>query len=217
MKIISSCNNIKIRKTVFLLFTILFSLFSWLYINQHNCKKGYSVFIEFDHAHGIKPGSPVRLRGLIVGSVVQLSSELNSVLALVKFNSATLLIPRNSLVETNQTGLLNDSVLDIVPLGAIVSNHYNVLNPLSSNCNDKYIFCHLSYIQGDRGLNYDDLIRATTRISQRFDDPRFFNLFYMFLHNSVEITDHFLETCVDLTDCLNLLSENFLHKKNSKN
>nr|YP_009314275.1 Hypothetical protein ycf22 [Liagora harveyana]SCW22529.1 Hypothetical protein ycf22 [Liagora harveyana] len=215
MKTISSCNNIKVRKILFLLFTLLFLLGSWLYINQQTFKKGYSVFVEFDHAHGIKPGSSVRLRGLIVGSVVQLSSELNSVLALVKFNSASLLIPRNSLIESNQTGLLNDSVLDIIPLETIVTSYPNMQNPLSSDCNDKYIFCHLSYIKGDRGLNYDDLIRATTRISQRFDDPRFFNLFYMFLHNSVEITDHFVDTFIDLSDSLSLLSQNLLHKHDS--
>nr|YP_009314070.1 Hypothetical protein ycf22 [Izziella formosana]SCW22324.1 Hypothetical protein ycf22 [Izziella formosana] len=217
MKTISSCNNIKIRKILFLLFVILFSLGSWFSINHKSLKKGYSVFIEFNHAYGIKPGSPVRLRGLPVGSVVQISNELNSVVVLVKFHSVSLIIPRNSIIEASQTGLLNDSVVDIIPIGSVVSSNgiNNVLNPLASDCNHEHIFCHLSYVTGDRGLNYDDLIRATTRISQRFDDPRFFNLFYMFLHNSVEITDYFAEALVDLSEYVNLFSGNFLCQNGS--
>ncbi len=207
MKTVSSCNRIEIRKIIFLFFIVFFSLVSWLVINKHIMNKTYSIFVEFNNAHGIKRGSPVRLRGLIIGSVVELSNELNSILTLVKLNSSSLLIPRNSLIETNQTGLLNDSVIDIIPLEAISSDHHLTLDPLSVNCSDNHILCHLSYVQGDRGLNYDDLIRATTRISQRFDDPRFFNLFYVFLHNSVEITDNVLETLTDLSDLLNLLNK----------
>nr|YP_009312844.1 Hypothetical protein ycf22 [Helminthora furcellata]SCW21098.1 Hypothetical protein ycf22 [Helminthora furcellata]SCW23958.1 Hypothetical protein ycf22 [Helminthora furcellata] len=209
MKTISSCNSIEIRKILFLLFIVFFSLVSWLIVNKQSVNKGYSIFVEFDNAHGIKQGSPVRLRGLVIGSVTQISNEINSVLALVKFDSNSLLIPKNSLIETNQTGLLNDAVIDIIPLELVP---YDVsVNPLSANCNDSHILCHLSYLQGDRGLNYDDLIRATTRISQRFDDPRFFNLFYMFLHNSVEITDHVTETLVDLSDFFAFYSKNYIN------
>nr|YP_009315096.1 Hypothetical protein ycf22 [Titanophycus setchellii]SCW23551.1 Hypothetical protein ycf22 [Titanophycus setchellii] len=206
MKTISSCKSVEIRNIAFFLFIICFSFISWFFINKYTVNKSYSVFVEFHSAHGIKQGSPVRLRGVVIGSVVEISSEVNSVLALVKFNSSSLLIPRNSLIETNQTGLLNDSILDIIPLETISSSKQIGLDPLSAHCNDSQILCHLSYVQGDRGLNYDDLIRATTRISQRFDDPRFFNLFYMFLQNSLEITDHVLDAVTDISDLMNFLT-----------
>nr|YP_009314686.1 Hypothetical protein ycf22 [Neoizziella asiatica]SCW23141.1 Hypothetical protein ycf22 [Neoizziella asiatica] len=210
MKTVSSCNRIEIRKIIFLLFIIFFSLVSWRIINRGIGYKSYTIFVEFNNAHGLKRGSPVRLRGLVIGSVVEISNELNSILALIKLSSSSILIPRNSLIETNQTGLLNDSVIDIIPLEAISSDHDLVLDPLSRQCSHSHILCHLSYMQGDRGLNYDDLIRATTRISQRFDDPRFFNLFYLLLHNGVEITDNILETITDLSDLLKLLGKSYV-------
>lgn len=69
------------------------------------------------------------------------------------------------------------------------------------------------YVTGDRGLNYDDLVRSTTRISQRFDDPRFFNLFYVFLQNSIELTDVILElvmSALDVTSVGYIYLEKFL-------
>ena len=205
MKTISSYKSVEIRNIVFFLCIIFFCLISWLIVNKHVANKSYSIFIEFNNAHGIKQGSPVRLRGLVIGSVVEISSELNSVLALVRLNSSSFLIPKNSLIETNQTGLLNDSVLDIIPLEVITSDYSAALDPLSAHCGSSQILCHLSYIQGHRGLNYDDLIRATTRISQRFDDPRFFNLFYIFLQNTVELTDNVLDTVADISDFVSFL------------
>ena len=45
-------------------------------------------------------------------------------------------------------------------------------------------------------------MRATTRISQRFDDPRFFNLFYIFLHNGIELSDNIVYLSLQLLDLL---------------
>nr|YP_009297781.1 hypothetical protein Kuma_081 [Kumanoa americana]AOM67515.1 hypothetical protein Kuma_081 [Kumanoa americana] len=162
----------------------------------------YSIFIEFDNAHGIKPGTIVRLRGVSIGQVTDLKLSVNTVLVLVKIRSSLHIIPKKVLVETNQTGLLNEAVIDILPLELLDMKEISVLNPLSPKCVDSTIVCDLSYLQGDRGLNYDDLVRATTRISQRFDDPRFFNAFYVFLQNSIELSDKVLEISSQLLDTL---------------
>nr|YP_009313663.1 Hypothetical protein ycf22 [Helminthocladia australis]SCW21917.1 Hypothetical protein ycf22 [Helminthocladia australis] len=209
MKNISSDIRTDLQKIIFLCLMILFIIASWFTINKTFVNTGYSVFVEFDSAYGIKPGTPVRLRGLNIGSVVDISSELNSVLAIINIHSRRLVIPKNSLIESNQTGLLNDAVLDILPLEEVQISSNVILNPLSDSCSDDKILCHLSYVQGDRGLNYDDLVRATTRISQRFDDPRFFNLFYMFLHNSVEVTDQVINIFTDLSDLLEFSSRKY--------
>nr|YP_009315707.1 Hypothetical protein ycf22 [Trichogloeopsis pedicellata]SCW24365.1 Hypothetical protein ycf22 [Trichogloeopsis pedicellata] len=210
MKILSSKNKSQILKILFLLLMVVFSVISWLVLNRQFVKKNYSIFVEFDNAHGLKSGSLVKLRGLVIGSVIEVSNELNSVLALVKVNSSQMVIPKNVLIETNQTGLLNDTVIDIIPLELVSYPFGTVLDPLSETCNDKHILCHLSYVQGDRGLNYDDLIRATTRISQRFDDPRFFNLFYMLLQNSVELTDYIVHNLVDISNLLNIFLKRYI-------
>ena len=154
----------------------------------------YSFFIEFNDAQGIKLGTPIRLRGVEIGSVQNIKLKFNCVLVAAKINSNNIVISKNSIVETNQTGLLNESVVDITPLDVLQLKKDNKSNnPVSSFCDSSSIICNNMYIIGDRGLNYDDLVRSTTRISQRFDDPRFFHFFYVFLQNSIELTDIILD------------------------
>ena len=147
----------------------------------------YSFFIEFDNANGMMIGTPIKLRGIQVGAIQNLQLKPNCVLALAEIYSHKTMIIKDSIFETTQTGLLNDVVIDIIPLKNLES-HLNT-SPISFSCNSSKIICKNTYILGDRGLNYDDLVRSTTRISQRFDDPGFFYLFYMFLTSSIEVAE----------------------------
>jgi len=182
----------------FLGIVTLFSVSIWHVINRSSKNKSYKVFVEFDSAYGIQEGTSVRLRGLPVGKVVGINQSLSTILTSIEIQSCNTIIPKASLIETNQTGLLNDTIIDIVPLN-IADQEYISLKegPLSKTCNSTQIICHLNYLQGERGLNYDDLIRATTRISQRFDDPElFYGLYYMIGNilklssNLVDCTEH---------------------------
>lgn len=209
MKIKSPRINLELRKILFLLFMVFFSFLTWFIVNKKSNNKSYSIFIEFESAHGIRKGTPVRLRGFNIGSVVDLTGQINSVLTIININTNLTIIPKNSLIETNQTGLLNDTVIDIFPLEIMSDMNNRHPNPLSSECLNSKILCHLSYLEGDRGLNYDDLVRATTRIAQRFDDPRFFNLFYVFLQNSIELSTNALSLLADFADFTSLFSNGF--------
>nr|P46315.1 RecName: Full=Uncharacterized protein ycf22 [Antithamnion sp.]CAA83939.1 unknown [Antithamnion sp.] len=164
------------------------------FIVKYKKKHGYSLFVEFTHAYGIGEGTSVNMRGVNIGYIKNLQINSNSVLVSIYIKSEKILIPKNSIIETNQTSLFNNTIIDIIPLEKI--NNYSIrdFNVFNQNCYDLQIFCNNQYIIGDRGLNYDDLIRATTRIAQRFDDPRFFNLFYLFLQNTIEISDDFILT-----------------------
>ena len=110
------------------------------------------------------------------------------------------------MIETTQTGLLNDSVIDIIPLNVFVD--YLNISPVSFSCDSSKIVCNNSYVLGDRGLNYDDLVRSTTRISQRFDDPGFFYLFHLFLKSSIEVTEGVSIFCKDFIYSLRLTTLN---------
>ena len=188
--------NIKNLAFFFVLITCLISICMLIILQSKD--KSYSFFIEFENVNGIREGTPIRLRGFEVGSVRSIKIESNSILTLAKINSNNVYIPRDSIIETNQTGLLNQTMIDIIPL-----NSFNLklnLDPLSNECYLSNIICNGMYLEGDRGLNYDDLVRSTTRISQRFDDPRFFNLFYVFLQNSIELSDTILEVTHNFSD-----------------
>nr|CRF40075.1 Hypothetical protein ycf22 [Laurencia snackeyi] len=123
-----------------------------------------------------------------MGYVYNVSVRPNKVVVLIHVSSSDILIPKNSLIEANQVGLFNDIVIDITLLDNFYSIAYEYVNPSSVQCLRSSFICYNFYVKGYKGLNYDDLVRATTRISQRFDDPRFFNLFYMLLQNSIDIS-----------------------------
>ena len=177
--------NSKYLKSIFL-FLLSFFLIFFIYLGKQARNK-YIFFIEFNDANGVIVGTPVRMRGISIGAVNRIQLKFNGILVLATINSEHIIIPKNSIIETTQSGLLNESIIDIVPIK--FSPIDKERGPLSLLCDSSKIICNKTYLLGDRGLNYDDLVRSTTRISQRFDDPSFFNLFYVFLEHSIELTE----------------------------
>nr|YP_010851376.1 hypothetical protein Ycf22 [Echinothamnion hookeri]WGH14356.1 hypothetical protein Ycf22 [Echinothamnion hookeri] len=173
---------------IFILFIIIFVI-SFIGVKQDH---GYSLFVEFNDAYGLKEGTSVHLRGVKVGSVSRIGIHLNKVIVLLNINKRNSIIHKNSIFEATQVGLFNDIVVTITPLENIESKHLISTFNLDKDCSSFFIICPNSYIRGYKGINYHDLIRATTRISQRFDDPRFFNLCYLLLKNSINISDEVL-------------------------
>nr|YP_009296238.1 hypothetical protein Sebd_086 [Sebdenia flabellata]AOM65173.1 hypothetical protein Sebd_086 [Sebdenia flabellata] len=144
------------------------------------------------------------MRGINVGYIKNMKMDVNSVLVLVYIKSSNIFIPKNSIIETSQTGLLSDSVIDIIPLEKVIIEDTRNLNLFSEECHKSKFICHSNYLYGQRGLNYDDLVRAATRISQRFDDPRFFNAFYVFLQNSLIVSDDCNNITTDIANITSL-------------
>lgn len=195
---------------VFFIF-IVFSIITWILITSEKYNKSYLLLIEFSNAHGLKEGTSLTMRGVNIGHIKSLKVDINSVLVLVKINSSDILIPKNSIIETNQTGLLNDGIIDVIPLENIkIKDKQDInINVFSPQCIHSPFLCHLNYIEGNRGLNYDDLVRAATRISQRFDDPTFFNIFYLFLQNSIDLSDNISKITFDLSNLITLFYNTF--------
>ncbi len=183
---------------IFFCCVIFIKLFTFINIGSSN----YTFFIEFNDANSLKIGTPIRFRGINIGSIQSIKLKSDCVLVLAKVNSSKIVISKNSIVEITQTGLLNESIIDIIPFDNFLTLNHLYHNPLSNLCDSSNIICNSMYVKGDRGLNYDDLIRSTTRISQRFDDPRFFNLFYVFLQNGIELTDSLLELVISISEIL---------------
>lgn len=57
----------------------------------------------------------MQIRGVPVGSVLSVKPSLERVDVLTEINSATTVIPRNSLIEANQLGLIAEPQVDITP------------------------------------------------------------------------------------------------------
>ncbi|KAL5067609.1 hypothetical protein RYX36_018496 [Vicia faba] len=89
---------------------------AWLKGFQIRSKfRKYTATFEFSQASGISTGTPVRIRGVTVGDVIRVNPSLTSIEAVVEIEDDKTIIPCNSLVEVNQSGLLMETIIDITP------------------------------------------------------------------------------------------------------
>ena len=70
--------------------------------------RSYQATVDFANTGGIQPGAPVRYRGVTVGRVTRVQPAIGSVEVDIEISSADLLIPRNVLIESNQSGFIGE-------------------------------------------------------------------------------------------------------------
>ncbi|KAA6424956.1 MAG: ATP-binding cassette superfamily [Trebouxia sp. A1-2] len=119
--------------------------------------KGYQAVLEFPLACGISTGTPVRIRGVPVGSVLSVQPSLEQVNVLVEIKEPTTVIPRNSLIEANQSGLIAESLIDITPQLPI------------PDYKEGKVVCRDGHIRGQPGVALDDLVYICTKIARQMD------------------------------------------------
>eukprot|EP00891_Asterochloris_glomerata_P002185 jgi/Astpho2/2185/Aster-03176 len=129
--------------------------------------KGYNATLEFPLACGISAGTPVRIRGVQVGTVTGVDHTLEKVNVQVEIKDDKTAIPRNSLIEANQSGLIAESLIDITPQQPIPQ--YKAL-PGEAECEQEgKVVCAGGHIQGQTGVALDDLVYICTKIARQMD------------------------------------------------
>nr|WDB00576.1 ORF193 [Cavernulicola chilensis] len=206
---------------LFILFamSLLFSLVFWI-AQLKIVGNSYRLYMKFEDASGIYTGTLVKFRGSPIGKVISTLQRNSDVLAAVEIHPATVVIPQNSIVEANQSGLLSETVIDLIPLCHIKmspkdNSLYNPL-PISNKCNSNVIMCHGDYIQGEKGINYDDLVRATTRLSQRFDDPDLHDDMVKAVKSTSNLAENLTELSYEITSIMRIIRsqiENLVNKE----
>ncbi|CAD5163070.1 unnamed protein product [Musa acuminata subsp. malaccensis] len=128
----------------------------------------YQVVFEFSQACGICVGTPVRIRGVNVGNVVRVDSTLRSIDAIAEVDDDKIIVPRNSLVEVNQSGLLMETLIDITPRDPLPEPS---AGPLDPDCAEQgLIVCDKEKIRGQQGVSLDALVGVFTRLGQEMDE-----------------------------------------------
>ncbi|XP_019166252.1 PREDICTED: protein TRIGALACTOSYLDIACYLGLYCEROL 2, chloroplastic [Ipomoea nil] len=149
---------------------------AWLRGFQLRSKfRKYLAVFEFDQASGICTGTPVRIRGVNVGNVIRVNPSLKNIEAVAEVDDDKIIIPRNSLVEVNQSGLLMETMIDITPRDPIPTPS---VGPLDQDClKEGLIVCDRQKIKGYPGVSLDALVGIFTRIGREVEEIGVTNTF----------------------------------------
>ncbi|XP_061947118.1 protein TRIGALACTOSYLDIACYLGLYCEROL 2, chloroplastic-like isoform X2 [Populus nigra] len=128
----------------------------------------YSAVLEFAQASGICTGTQVRIRGVTVGEVIRVNPSLKSIEAVVEVEDDKNFIPKNSLIEVNQSGLLMETMIDITPRDPIPTPS---VGPLDAECvKEGLIVCDRQKLKGHQGVSLDALVGIFTRIGREVEE-----------------------------------------------
>ncbi|CAN6580486.1 hypothetical protein ACFX13_032659 [Malus domestica] len=142
---------------------------AWLrgYQLRSKFRKYFAVF-EFTEACGISTGTPVRIRGVTVGNVIRVNSSLESIEAVVEVEDDKTVIPRNALIEVNQSGLLMETRIDITPRDPLPNIS---VGPLHPECGKEgLIVCDRQKMRGHQGVSLDALVGIFTRLGREVEE-----------------------------------------------
>ena len=132
----------------------------WLRGIQISSSK-FTFTIKIADATGLSSGSIVRFRGVEVGRVTALIARTEGIDVQVSIDNSKLLIPKSAIAETNQSGLLSSTNIDIFPIEEKLAIDPN-LNPLAKDCNSDVIICQGGTIDGVRGVSFIALLKDTS-------------------------------------------------------
>ncbi|KAJ6866042.1 protein TRIGALACTOSYLDIACYLGLYCEROL 2 [Populus alba x Populus x berolinensis] len=128
----------------------------------------YTAVLEFAQASGICTGTQVRIRGVAVGEVIRVNPSLKSIEAVVEVEDDKIFIPKNSLIEVNQSGLLMETMIDITPRDPIPTPS---VGPLDAECvKEGLIVCDRQKLKGHQGVSLDALVGIFTRIGREVEE-----------------------------------------------
>lgn len=140
----------------------------WLRGLQLNSSK-FVFTIKMPDASGLNTGSVVRFRGVEVGRVTALTAQAEGVDVQVSIENSKLIIPKQSVAETNQSGFLGNTNIDIFPPKEKLAINPK-LNPLAKDCDRELIICQGGEVAGAQGVSFIALLKDSSATLRKIND-----------------------------------------------
>lgn len=166
----------------------------------------YRIITEFENTAGMQVGTTVRYRGVPVGRVQGIEAGANQVEVTLDITQTDLRIPRQVRVETNQSGFIGETLVDIVPLTGL-SPEQIAQNPTAADCDSSLILCSGDRIPGEIGISYDVLLRSVAELSDVFTDPDLVQDLQGLLTNASLISGNVVTLTEELTGLTQIVNE----------
>ncbi len=183
----------------------------FLWINRLNATSGtYKAIIEFANAGGMQKGTTVRYRGVKVGNISRIKPGANVIDVEIQIVQRDLIIPRNVVIEANQSGLISESIIDITPKTTLPTG-VTIAKPLDKNCDSSLIVCNGSRLKGQVGISVDELIRSSTELTNVYNNPKF----YKNVNGVLEATTVAATSFTDLSQDLRGLTKSLRQQLNT--
>jgi phospholipid/cholesterol/gamma-HCH transport system substrate-binding protein len=135
-------------------------------------RRSYQVTVQFPSADGLQVGSSVHYRGVSAGKVTALRVSANFAEVDLKISPTSIVIPKNAVIQTSQSGLVGETFVDILP-NVDLSQAAASSDPLSANCDNAQVVCNGAYLKGTPGVTLTELTNSSIRFLNLFSDPAF--------------------------------------------
>ena len=184
---------------------LIFTFFSFWLRGLKLSKNNWHFFAEFKNASGLSKQSPVTYRGILVGSIEDISFTNESIKAKIVINNPEIILPRPAFARVVTNSFLGGDV-QVALETSEKTIPKNTATPISEKCNSKLIIC-----KGDTitGKELSSLSNVTNRISQLLKESNQENL----IENIVKSIDQFDKTQENLDELIYLSKQEILRVK----
>ncbi|MFN3360861.1 MAG: MlaD family protein [Pseudanabaenaceae cyanobacterium] len=125
---------------------------------------------QFPLADGLVEGAAVRYRGVPVGKVQKIYPKPNGVDVVITITDSSLVIPKNSSVRTFETGILGNTIVQIVPQEDLPPGMAS--NPMSADCDREKVICNGDTIAGQPGPSFTALLQEGSDLLRKIREEK---------------------------------------------
>jgi len=130
--------------------------------------KTWEISANFNDASGLAKMSPVTYRGIIVGSIKNITFTPNSVETKIRLNNNNLLLPKPVIAKIVTSSVLGgDAELSLISLGKPLK--VNEVYTIQKDCPNKKILCNGDQIKGMKMISISTLTEGIDEIIDQAD------------------------------------------------